>query len=94
MVYNTSDGVLSGHVRYLKTDEERSDYNMKEYYDDFEEEFADVYKKKLTAEHIADIMGELNISYERALKTLKIPEEDYRDHTDLLNCFYPKVMKA
>ena len=87
---DSSQGVLSEYVRYLKIDEKGND----EMYDEFEKEFQGDIQKKSKADDIAQLMINVNFSFEKALKALGIPEDDYDDYTALLNYFYPDVMKV
>ena len=87
---DSSQGVLSDYVRYLKSDAKGFDFM----YDDLDKQIKEIVEKKTTADHLAIIMKKLRLSFHEALETLNIPEKDYDDYTALLNYFYPEVMKA
>lgn len=82
-------GALSEYVRYLKTDKKGNDIM----YDEFEREFEGDIRKRTKADDIAKIMLDFKVSFERALKTLDIPEEEHDDYAELLRYFYPNVMQ-
>jgi len=86
---DSSQGALSEYVHYLKTDEKGTDIM----YDEFEKEFKEDVQKRTKAEDIVKIMLDFKVSFERALKTLGIPQEDYNDYAELIQHFYPDVMK-
>ena len=62
-------------------------------YDEFEREFEGDIRKRTKADDIAKIMLDFKVSFERALKTLDIPEEEHDDYAELLRYFYPNVMQ-
>lgn len=86
---DTSQGVLSEYIHYLKNDE-KGNNSM---YDEFTKEFEEDIRKRTKADDIAKIMLDFKVSFERALKTLDIPQEEHDVYAELLHYFYPNVMQ-
>jgi len=63
-------------------------------YDEFAKEFEEDIQKRTKAENIVQLMSNVNFSFETALKALEIPQEDYNDYAELIQHFYPDVMKT
>ncbi|MBP5468917.1 MAG: hypothetical protein J6Z11_06690, partial [Candidatus Riflebacteria bacterium] len=62
-------------------------------YDEFTKEFEEDIRKRTKADDIAKIMLDFKVSFERALKTLDIPQEEHDVYAELLHYFYPNVMQ-
>ncbi len=85
---DNSQGSLSEYVRYLKSDEKGNDVMFEE----FEKEFEENVEKRTKAEDIVNVMNSFKVSFDVALKSLKIPEDDYQDYAELIEYFYPDAM--
>jgi hypothetical protein len=62
-------------------------------YGEFEKEFEEDIRKRTLTDVIAKAMMNLNLSFEKVLKILDIPQEDYNDYDELLRYFYPNLMQ-
>lgn len=65
----------------------------KELGDEIRNKIEDDIRKRTKAESIAQIMINLKVSFEKALKTLNIPKEEQEEYAELIHCFYPNMMQ-